>query len=77
MFDKQRLYEIENEVDKQIQNIKEARELETKAFVDGMKKGAELMFKAVYWEREHCTKCSAKEYCDYYQDILESEREQE
>lgn len=47
MLDNQRLYEIENEVDKQIQDIKKARELETEAFVDGMKKGAELMFKAV------------------------------
>lgn len=47
MLDNQRLYEIESEVDKQIQDIKKARELETKAFVDGMKKGAELMFKAV------------------------------
>lgn len=26
-----------------------------------------------YWEREHCVKCAANEYCDYYQDILESE----
>lgn len=47
MLDNQKLYEIESEVDKQIQDIKKARELETKAFVDGMKKGAELMFKAV------------------------------
>ena len=47
MFDNQRLYEIENEVDKQIQDIKKDKELETKAFIDGMEKGAELMFKAV------------------------------
>lgn len=47
MLDNQRLYEMESEVYQQIQKIKEKRELEINAFIDGMEKGAELMFKAV------------------------------
>ncbi len=30
-----------------------------------------------YWERKDCVECPAKEYCGYYQDSLESEREHE
>ena len=47
MFDVQRLYELDNEVYKHIQRIKNDREKETKAFIEGMEKGADLMMKAV------------------------------
>lgn len=47
MFDKQRLYEIENEVDKQIREIKIDLDKSTDSFVEGMRRGADLMFKAV------------------------------
>lgn len=47
MFNNQRLYEIDTEVYKQIQDIKKKRELENKAFIEGMEQGAELMVKAI------------------------------
>lgn len=47
MFDEQRLYDIESEVFNRIQGIKKEREQETKAFIDGMEKGSDLMFKAI------------------------------
>lgn len=47
MFNEQRLYDIEGEIFKQIQGIKKEREQETKAFIDGMVKGSDLMFKAI------------------------------
>ncbi len=47
MLDNQRLSEIDGEVYQKIQKIKKDRELETKAFIEGMEKGAYLMFKAV------------------------------
>jgi hypothetical protein len=47
MFDIQRLIELDVEVYKQIQGIKEKREKETKTFIEGMEKGAELLFKAI------------------------------
>ena len=47
MFNNQRLREIDAEVFHQIQDIEKKRELENKAFIEGMKKGAELMVKAI------------------------------
>lgn len=47
MFDEQRLYDIESEVFNRIQGIKKEREQEIKAFIDGMEKGSDLMFKAI------------------------------
>lgn len=47
MFNNQRLYEIDTEVYQQIQSIEKERELENKAFIEGMKQGAELMVKVI------------------------------
>ena len=47
MINEQRLYDIEGEIFKKIQGIKKEREQETKAFIDGMEKGADLMFNAI------------------------------
>ena len=41
------LYELDKNVFEEIQEIKKQRELETKAFIDGMEKGADLMLKKV------------------------------
>ena len=47
MLDIQRLYELDQEVYKRIQDIKKDREQATKFFIEGMEKGADLMMKAV------------------------------
>lgn len=47
MFNLQKLYELDSEVYKQIQGIKNDREKETKAFIEGMEKGADLLCKAI------------------------------
>ena len=41
------LYEVDKNVWHEIQEIKRKREEETKAFIDGMEKGADLMLKRV------------------------------
>jgi hypothetical protein len=41
------LYDLETKAWEEIQEIKRVRELETKAFIDGMEKGADLMMKKV------------------------------
>lgn len=46
-MDKQDLYSLDEVVYKQIQQIKRDRENETKAYIDGMEKGADMMMKAV------------------------------
>ena len=47
MLDNQRLSEIDGEVYQKIQDIRKNREQEIRAFIDGMEKGAFLMYKAV------------------------------
>lgn len=46
-MDRQDLYALDETVYKQIQEIKRNRELETKAYIEGMEKGADMMMKAV------------------------------
>lgn len=47
MFDRNKLDELDMIVCKEITNIQRMREIETKAYIEGMQKGAELMYKNV------------------------------
>ena len=46
-MDKQDLYDLDDEIYKQIQIDRKKKEIENKAYFDGMEKGAEMMMKAV------------------------------
>ena len=46
-MDKQDLYAIDDAIYKQIQIDRKNKEIENKAYFDGMEKGAEMMMKAV------------------------------
>ena len=46
-MDKQDLYALDDAIYKQIQIDRKNKEIENKAYFDGMEKGAEMMMKAV------------------------------
>ena len=46
-MDKQDLYALDETIYKQIQSDRKNKEIENKAYFDGMEKGAEMMMKAV------------------------------